>query len=60
MAPCGRRNAAILSPNAGERTPDGMKKLLSIAAWDRDGVRDDVREFVVERNARRAVLVLSA
>jgi len=31
---------------AGDGTPDGMQRLLNAAAWDADGVRDDVRAYV--------------
>ncbi|MEU9096736.1 IS701 family transposase [Streptomyces sp. NPDC048361] len=32
----------------GESSPHGMRHLLCRAVWDADGVRDDVREHVVE------------
>ena len=32
----------------GEAIPDGMQRLLSRARWDVDGVRDDLRDHVVE------------
>jgi len=34
---------------AGEVSPDGMQRLLRRADWDVDGVRDDIRGYVVER-----------
>jgi SRSO17 transposase len=37
-----------LAEHAGERTPDGMQRLLATADWDPDGVRDDLRAYVVE------------
>lgn len=43
-----RKNGWTLAERAGEGTPDGMQRLLRAADWDVDGVRDDVREFVVE------------
>ena len=30
------------------QTPDGMQRLLDRADWDADGVRDDLRDYVVE------------
>src|ERR1700716_3299693 len=43
-----RKNGWTLAERAGERSPDGMQRLLRWADWDIDGVRDDVREYVVE------------
>ena len=40
-------------------TPDGMQRLLNAAAWDVDGVRDDVRAYAVEHLGERdGVLVV--
>src|SRR5918994_1960045 len=44
----GRKNGWQLAEHAGERTPDGMQRLLSTADWDPDLVRDDLRAYVVE------------
>jgi SRSO17 transposase len=44
-----RVNCWALAEHAGEATPDGMQHLLARAAWDEDGVRDDLREYVVEQ-----------
>jgi SRSO17 transposase len=44
----GRKNGWQLAEHAGERTPDGMQRLLSTAGWDSDLVRDDLRAYVVE------------
>jgi SRSO17 transposase len=44
----GRKNGWQLAEHAGERTPDGMQRLLSTADWDPDRVRDDLRAYVVE------------
>ena len=43
-----RKNGWQLAEYAGEATPDGMQRLLNTAAWDVDGVRDDLRAYVVE------------
>jgi SRSO17 transposase len=49
LGPVGRKNGWQLAEHAGERTPDGMQRLLSTADWDPDRVRDDLRAYVVER-----------
>jgi len=43
-----RKNSWWLAEQAGEATPDGMQRLLNGVGWDADGVRDDLREYVVE------------
>ncbi|MGH3164844.1 MAG: IS701 family transposase [Trebonia sp.] len=43
-----RKNGWTLAEHAGEACPDGMQRLLCRADWDVDGVRDDVRAYVVE------------
>ena len=43
-----RKNGWTLAEWAGEVSPDGMQRLLRRADWDVDGVRDDVRGYVVE------------
>ncbi|MEV6876673.1 IS701 family transposase [Amycolatopsis sp. NPDC051128] len=43
-----RKNGWTLAEQAGEVSPDGMQRLLRWAGWDIDGVRDDVRDYVVE------------
>ncbi|WP_054816433.1 IS701 family transposase [Nocardia arizonensis] len=48
LAPLAGKNGWTLAEAAGERTPDGMQRLLHAAAWDADGVRDDVRAYAVE------------
>jgi SRSO17 transposase len=42
-----RKNGWSLAEYAGERSPDGMQRLLTTARWDQDAVRDDVRGYVV-------------
>ena len=44
-----RKNGWTLAERAGEVGPDGMQRLLRRADWDVDGVRDDVRDYVVEQ-----------
>lgn len=48
MSDVRRKNGWQLAEQAGEATPDGMQRLLSTAVWDVDGVRDDLRDYVVE------------
>src|SRR6201995_6003953 len=43
-----RKNGWTLAERAGEACPDGMQRLLRRADWDVDGVRDDVRDHVIE------------
>ena len=49
-----RKNGWTLAEQAGEVSPDGMQRLLRRADWDVDGVRDDVRDYVVEHLGDRA------
>ncbi|NHD16034.1 MULTISPECIES: IS701 family transposase [Actinopolyspora] len=44
-----RKNGWTLAEQAGEVGPDGMQRLLRRADWDVGGVRDDVRDYVIER-----------
>src|SRR6266487_202906 len=43
-----RKNGWQLAEQARETTPYGMQRLLSQATWDTDGVRDEIRAFVLE------------
>jgi SRSO17 transposase len=53
-----RKNSWQLSEHAGHRTPDRLQRLLSTAAWDEAGVREDVRDWTVRYLAdAEAVLV---
>lgn len=47
LAPLPRTNCWTIAEQAGDGTPDGMRHLLARARWDADGVRDDVRSFIV-------------
>jgi SRSO17 transposase len=54
-----RKNSWWLAEQAGELVPDGMQRLLNGSGWDADGVRDDVRAYVIEQlGDPAAVLVL--
>lgn len=46
-----RKNGWRLAEATGERTPDGMQRLLNAANWDADAVRDDLRDYVAEHLA---------
>jgi SRSO17 transposase len=43
------KNCWTLAEHAGHDSPDGLQHLLRKAKWDTDGVRDDLRRYVVER-----------
>ena len=54
-----RKNGWTLAEQAGEPSPDGMQRLLRWADWDVDGVRDDLREYVISQlGDRGGVLIL--
>jgi SRSO17 transposase len=44
-----RKNGCNLAAYAHESVPDGMHRLLTTAKWDVDGVRDELRNYVVDR-----------
>jgi SRSO17 transposase len=59
LADLPRKNCWTIAEHAGQATPDGMQHLLAGAVWDHDGVRDDVRDYLLERLADPgAVLVV--
>jgi SRSO17 transposase len=59
MAGLPRVNCWTIAEHAGDASPDGMQHLLAAAVWDADGVRDDLRDYVVEHLADPgAVLVV--
>ncbi|CAG6397103.1 hypothetical protein NMG29_16660 [Streptomyces cocklensis] len=33
---------------AGHSTPDGLQHLLAGAKWERDGIRDDLQQYVTD------------
>jgi SRSO17 transposase len=47
LAPVERKNGWQLAEALGERTPDGVQRLLNAAHWDADAVRDDLQRYVV-------------
>jgi SRSO17 transposase len=42
-----RKNCWTLAEHGGEASPAGLQHLMSRASWDHDGVRDDIRDYVV-------------
>ena len=42
-----RKNGWQLAEQAGESRPDGMQRLLTNAVWDENGVRDQLRKYVL-------------
>src|SRR5580658_6419320 len=48
LAELPRKNCWTIAERCGDASPDGMQHLLARAKWDADGVRDDVRGYVVE------------
>jgi SRSO17 transposase len=53
LAPLAGKNGWTLAEAAGDLTPDGMQRLLNAAAWDDDGIRDDVRTYAVTHLGER-------
>jgi SRSO17 transposase len=59
LASLERRNGWQLAEALGERSPDGVQRLLRTARWDAEAVRDDLRGYVVEHlGDPAAVLIL--
>lgn len=42
-----RKNGWTLAEFAGDPDPNGMQRLLTTARWDADGVRDDLRDWLL-------------
>jgi SRSO17 transposase len=55
-----RKNGWTLAEVAGDAGPEGMQRLLNFYPWDVGGVRDDVRDVVVEclADERDGVLIV--
>jgi len=47
LADLPRKNCWTIAEHAGDPDPHGMQYFLSRASWDTDGVRDDLRDYVV-------------
>ena len=52
------KNCWTLAEHAGHESPDGLQHLLCKAKWDVDGVRDDLRDYVVDRLGRQDALLV--
>jgi SRSO17 transposase len=58
LEPVQRKNGWQLAEAIGETGPRGVQRLLSAATWDTDGVRDDLRAYVVDQLGDEASGVL--
>ena len=59
LSPVERKNGWQLAEQAGDATPYGVQRLLSIYQWDAGLVRDDLRGYVMEHlGDAEAVLVV--
>ncbi len=59
LSPVERKNGWQLAEAVGDRTPYAIQHLLGRADWDPDGLRDDLRAYVVEHlGDAQAILVL--
>jgi SRSO17 transposase len=47
LADLPRKNCWTIAEHAGDASPGGMQHLLARAVWDHDGVRDDIRDYLV-------------
>jgi len=47
LADLPRKNCWTIAEHAGDPDPHGMQNLLARASWDTDGVRDDLRDYVI-------------
>jgi SRSO17 transposase len=48
LADLPRKNCWAIAEHAGDADPHGMQHLLARASWDTDGVRDDLRDYVID------------
>jgi SRSO17 transposase len=47
LADLPRKNCWSIAEHAGDPDPHGMQNFLARASWDTDGVRDDLRDYVL-------------
>jgi SRSO17 transposase len=60
LEPVDQRTGRQMAGHMGEKTDDGVQRLLSVARWDADAVRDDLRKYVIEHLGNASgVLVLT-
>src|SRR5947199_8083891 len=55
-----RKNGWQLAEAIGDAGPQGVQRLLRTTRWDADGVRDDLRDYVIEhlRDDASGVLIV--
>src|SRR6476620_5031084 len=55
-----RKNGWTIAEGAGDKTPDGMQRLLNASQWDEDGARDDLRTVIIDAigDKERGILVV--
>jgi SRSO17 transposase len=54
-----RKNGWQIAEHAREARPDGMQRFLASAVWDADGVRDDLRTYILQHlGDPQAVIVI--
>lgn len=53
-----RKNGWQLAEHAGEARPDGMQRLLGSSVWDTEGVRDEVRSYVLEQLGQESAILV--
>src|SRR5438093_2070341 len=58
LADLPRKNCWTIAEHAGQATPDGLQHLLAGAVWDHDGVRDDIRDYLLEYLADPAAVLV--
>ena len=59
LAPLERKNCWTIAEHRGHSTPNALQHLLGRARWDTDGVRDDLRGYVVDHlGDPEAILVI--
>jgi len=58
LADIDRKNCWNLAERAGLTGPQALQRVLRTARWDADGVRDDVRDFIVDRLGPDGVLIV--
>src|SRR5262245_18241504 len=49
LTPVERKNGWQLAEGLGEAGPQGVQRLFTDADWDAEGVRDELRSYVVEQ-----------
>ena len=58
LSPVERKNGWQVAEEAGEATPYAMQHLLDRAKWDPDGVRDELRSYVIETLGEEAAVLV--